>query len=75
MRESTSAALQLWKMISIFCKDYPEKLIATFLPLDSALTMGTSTVKPTTKQKRGRPAQVTKQTKKAQLWIFQPHER
>ena len=39
------AVMHLWKTISTFHKDHPEKPIATFPPLDSALSMAKPSVK------------------------------
>ena len=53
-------------MISTFYKDYSEKPTATFLSLDSALSIAKPSVKPVkvyTKQKQDRPIGPTKQTK------------
>lgn len=63
--EPDSAILYLWKIISIFYKDHPEKSTATSPPLDSTLSMTTPTIKPTIKRKCNRLVQVVKQTKKA----------
>ncbi len=42
--EPSSAIIHLRKLISNFHKEYPEKLTATFLTLDSALPMARSTI-------------------------------
>lgn len=74
-----STIIYLYKMISIFHKDYPKKPMATFPLLDPTPSMATlmvkPIVKPTTKQKRGRPAQAIKQNRKTLLWIFEPHKK
>ena len=62
-----SAIMHLQKMICTFHKDYPEKPMATSLSLDSALPMAKPSVKlvkPSAKQKRGRPTGSTKQANK-----------
>ena len=64
--EPSSAVMHLQKIISTFHKDHPEKPMAIFLPLDSALPMAKPSVKPakpSTKQKRGCPTGSTKQAK------------
>ncbi len=68
--EPASAVLHLYKLISTFHRDYPEKLTATSLPIDSAPLMARPTVKPrakasSTKQKQGRPAKANGTNKRA----------
>ena len=57
--EPSSTVIHLRKMISAFHKDHPEKSMATFPPLNSALPIAKLSVKlpvkPSTKQKQGRP--------------------
>ena len=65
--EPFSAVQHLKKLIRLFHKDHPEKLTATFPPINSALPMARPTIKPTrpTKQKQGQPANSpNKQAKK-----------
>ena len=65
--ELSFAVMHLWKMISTFHKDHPEKLTATSLLFDSAPPMAKPLVKPaklSTKQKWGRLTSLTKQAKK-----------
>ena len=58
--ELLSAVQHLEKLISSFNKNYLEKPTATYLPIDSTLSMARPIVKPTAKaiikQKQGRPA-------------------
>ena len=42
--ESFLAVMHLWKMVSSFHKDHPEKLTATLVPLNSAPPMAKPTV-------------------------------
>ena len=76
--EPFSAVMYLWKMISTFHKDYPEKLTATSLPLNSAPPMAKPSVKstkPSTKQKRSRSTSSKKQAKEwdiGQKGFFSP---
>ena len=53
--EPFSAVMHLWKIISTFYKDYPEKPTATLPPLDTAPPMTRPTVKLPAKQKWGQP--------------------
>ena len=66
--EPLSVVQHFKKLISSFHKDYLEKPITTFPPIDSAPPISRSIIKPTqliTKQKQGRPANsVNKQAKK-----------
>ena len=59
--------MHLRKMISTFHKDYPEKPTATSSPLDSVSPMDKPSikppVKPSAKQKQGRPISSTKRAK------------
>ena len=63
-------------MISTFHKDYPEKPTATSPPLDSVPLMAKPSVKPpvkpSAKQKQGRPISSTKQAKEWDIgqWGF-----
>ena len=62
----SSTVMHLWKMISIFHKNYPEKPMTTSSPLDFAPPMVKPSVKsamPSTKQKRDRPTGSTKRAK------------
>ena len=63
----SSAVMHLWKMISAFHKDHPEKPTATSPPLDAAPPMAKPSVKPpvkpSAKRKRGRPIGSTKRAK------------
>ncbi len=55
--ESSSAVIHLWKLISNFHKEYPEKSIATSSPLNFTLPMARPTVpKQEPKQKRSHPS-------------------
>ena len=47
--EPFSAVMHLWKMISVFHKNYPKKPTATFPPLDSASPMAKPSIKPPVK--------------------------
>ena len=61
--ELSSAVMKLWKMISTFHKDHPEKSTASSPPLDSTPPMAKPLVKPVkpfAKQKQGRPTKLTK---------------
>lgn len=61
--EPLSAVEQLQKVINLFHKNRSEKLIATFLPIDSALPMARLSLRPTkpiTKTKRVQLADSTK---------------
>ena len=51
--EPSSAVMHLWKMVSIFYKDYPEKPTATSAPLDSAPPMAKPTIQLPAKRKQG----------------------
>ena len=66
--EPSSTVMHLRKMISTFHKDHPEKPTVTFSPFDSVPPMAKpsikSPVKPSTKQKQGRPIDLTKQATK-----------
>ena len=65
--EPSSTVLHLWKMISTFYKDHPEKPTTTSLSLNSTPPMAKPSVKLTkfsAKQKQGRPTCSTKQAKK-----------
>ena len=72
----SSTVMHLWKIISIFHKNYPEKLMATSPPLDSAPPMAKPSVKPpvkpSTKRKQGRLIGSTKQVKEWDIgrWGF-----
>ena len=70
--EPSSAVQYVKKLINYFHKKYPEKSAATFLPIDSALPMARSTVKPTRpttiKRKRGQPA--NSGSKQARNWVL-----
>ena len=74
--EPSSIVIHLWKIISTFNKNHPEKLTATSPPLDSAPPMAKPSVKPpvkpSAKQKRGRPIGSTKQAKEWDIgqWDF-----
>ncbi len=67
--EPASAIIHLCKLISNFHRDYLEKPTATSPPIDSALPMARSIVKPRTesssKQKQGRPAKDSSASKHA----------
>ena len=74
--EPSSTVMHLWKMISTFHKDHPEKPTATSPPLDSAPPIAKPSVKPpvkpSMKQKWGRPIGSTKWVKKWDIgqWDF-----
>ena len=55
--EPESAVQHLWKLVSTFYKDYPNKPTATFLPIDLAPPIAKCTALPNIngKRKRGRP--------------------
>ena len=65
--EPSSIVKHLWKMISTFHKDHPEKPTATSPLFNSAPLMAKPSVKPSvkpsTKRKQGRPIGSTKQVK------------
>lgn len=52
--ETVLIIMHSWIMINTFHENYYEKFIAIFLPLNSALPMAKSRIKPLTKQKYGR---------------------
>ncbi len=55
--EPSSAVIHLWKLISTFHKEHPEKPIATSPPLNSAPPMAKPTIpKQEPKRKRGHPS-------------------
>ncbi len=54
--EPSSAVIHLRKFISTFRKKHPEKLTATFSPLDSAPPMARPSIPKKPKRKRGRPS-------------------
>ena len=61
--EPSFVVMHLWKMISMFYKDYPKKSMAIFPPLNFALPMAKLSGKPpklSTKQKQSRPTSSTK---------------
>ena len=72
------AIQHLWKLVITFHKEHPEKPIATFPPIGSALPMARPTIKSRTeafctKQKHGRPAKANgpnKRSKRAELLVF-----
>ena len=74
--EPSSTVMYFQKIIFTFYKDHPEKPMATFSPLDSALPMAKPSVKlpvkPSAKQKRGRPISSMKQAKEWDIgqWYF-----
>ena len=73
--KSSFAVMHLWKMISTFHKDHPEKPTATSSPLNSALPMAkpsVTSVKFFAKQKQGRPTSLTKRAKEWDIrqWGF-----
>ena len=73
--EPFSIVMHLWKMISTFQKDHPEKPTATFSPFNSAPPMAKPSVKlvkSSIKQKRGHSTGSTKQAKKWDIrrWGF-----
>ena len=51
--EPSSTVMHLWKMVSTFYKDHPEKPTATLASLDFAPPMAKPTVQLLAKQKRG----------------------
>ena len=53
--EPSSAVMHLWKMVTTFHKDYPEKRTAISVPLDSVLPMAKPTIQLLPKQKWGQP--------------------
>ncbi len=53
--EPSSIVIHLWKLISTFHKEHPEKPTATSLPLDSALRMARPTIPKKPKRKHGHP--------------------
>ena len=57
--------MHLRSMISIFHKDYPEKLTAISILLDSAPPMAKPTIQLSAKQKQG---QLTRYAKKRAKW-------
>ena len=68
--EPSSAVQHLKKLINSFRKDYPEKLTATFLPINFAPPMARPIVRPklTFKRKQSRPVSVA--NKRARNWVF-----
>ena len=65
---SLALAIQhLWKLVTIFYYNYPNKPIATFLPIDSVLPMARPKVKPRTEtvRKHSRLAKVNSTSKHA----------
>ena len=68
--EPSSAVQQLKKLINSFYKDYPEKLIGTFPPIDSTLPMARLTIRLnfTLKRKRDQPDGVA--NKQAKNCVF-----
>ena len=73
--EPSFTVMYLWKMISTFHKNHPEKPTATFLLLDYAPPMAKPSVKPakpSAKQKQGRPMGTMKQVKQWDIewWGF-----
>ena len=58
--EPSFSIMHLWKMISTFHKDHPEKPMATSSPFDSTPPMTKLSVKPSAKQKLGHPIGSTK---------------
>ena len=70
--EPLSAVQQLKKLISCFHKKHPEKSIATFLLIDSALPMATPTIRCTSlKQKEGQSADGA--YKQMKNWVLNAH--
>ena len=66
--EPALAVEHLWKLLSAFYKDKPNKPISTSSPSDTVLPMAQSLVVPLTKtikQKRGQPAATNTRKKKA----------
>ena len=62
-KKSSSAVMHLWKIISIFHKNYPEKPMTISPPFDSAPPIAKLSVKPIKlyiKQKRDHPTGSTK---------------
>ena len=57
--------MNLWKIVSTFYKDHPEKPTATLAPLDSASLMAKSTIQLPAKQKQ---EQSTGRAKKCAKW-------
>ena len=74
--EPSSTFMHLWKIISTFHKDHPEKPMATSLLLNSAPPMAKPLVKPpvkpSAKRKQGRPISSIKRAKKWDIgrWDF-----
>ena len=65
--EPSFAVMHFWKMIFMFHKNHPEKLMASFPLLNSALPMAKPSVKPaklSAKQKQGHLTGSMKQAKK-----------
>ncbi len=54
--EPSSAVIYLWKLISTFHKEHPEKPTAISPPLDSAPPMARPTIPKEPKRKHGRPS-------------------
>ncbi len=54
--EPSSAVIYLWKLITTFYKEHPEKPTATSPPLDSVPPIARPTIPKEPKRKRGRPS-------------------
>ena len=65
--EPASTIQYLWKLITIFHRNYLDKLIVTSLPIDSALPIAWSIIKPRAKvsKKHGRLAKTNSTSKRA----------